>query len=272
MLKDWVEEVRHPSEEDLVIKRKVVVKLRGLPLNAWTETNIKEVVKDLGVWGWWVNRPNTSYKFENPRICLYTEIWDKIEKDLSVKIGKVTYSSKLVEVEHDHSKDSEVLEEAKTRSQELLKNQSVPHYKESREELVIRKEEIEDSEDEAQENSSSLVSRVSDSVEAERKSVSPPKRILGSDKVGELFWDFPESVDRKGNQIIQTGNLDRVSGSQKSICKLLQNIRLKGVGRPRKKRGNKNPFDMRLSKNLFKQNKEALNGNRGLPGIRKSLP
>lgn len=49
MLKDWVEEVRHPSEEDLVIKRKVVVKLRGLPLNAWIETNIKDVVKDLGV-------------------------------------------------------------------------------------------------------------------------------------------------------------------------------------------------------------------------------
>lgn len=77
VLKYWVEGIRVPSEEDLVIKRKVVVELRGLPLNVWSKKNIKEVVKDLGVWGWWVDRPDTSHKYENPRICLYTGIWDK---------------------------------------------------------------------------------------------------------------------------------------------------------------------------------------------------
>lgn len=72
ILKDWVEEIRLPGQEDLVIKKKVVVELRGLPLNVWSGNNIKEVVKDLGVWGWWVNRPDTSHKYENSRICLYT--------------------------------------------------------------------------------------------------------------------------------------------------------------------------------------------------------
>lgn len=41
VLKDWIECVRNPSEEDLIIKSKITVEVRELPVNAWTETNLK---------------------------------------------------------------------------------------------------------------------------------------------------------------------------------------------------------------------------------------
>lgn len=36
----------------------------------------------------------------------------------------------------------------------------------------------------------------------------------------------------------------------------MQKIKLKGVGRPRKRRCNKNPFELCLSKSVFRKNKE----------------
>lgn len=48
-LKEWIEGVRKPSEENLVVKRKVIVEVRGLSLNVWSENNLKKVVKDLGI-------------------------------------------------------------------------------------------------------------------------------------------------------------------------------------------------------------------------------
>lgn len=52
----------------------------------------------------------------------------------------------------------------------------------------------------------------------------------------------------------------------------MQKIRLKGVGRPKKRRGHKNPFDLCLLRKMFKKNKEAPNGSRALPLISKNLP
>lgn len=37
----------------------------------------------------------------------------------------------------------------------------------------------------------------------------------------------------------------------------MQKIKLKGVGRPRKRRGSKNPFDLCLSRRIFRKNKEV---------------
>lgn len=47
-LKEWIEGARKPSEGDLLVKRKVEVEVRGLPLNVWSENNLKKVVKELG--------------------------------------------------------------------------------------------------------------------------------------------------------------------------------------------------------------------------------
>lgn len=99
-----------------------------------------------------------------------------------------------------------------------------------------------------------------------------PKGISSQERTGELFWDFPESVDRKNKLIIQTGNLENIGSSQGTICNLMQKIRLKGVGRPKKRKGNKNPFDFSLSKKMFKKNRGSLNGNRILPLINKNVP
>lgn len=66
-------------------------------------------------------------------------------------------------------------------------------------------------------------------------------------KSGDLFWDYPESIDRRNSTVIQTGNLESLKNSQRTICNLMQKVRLKGVGRPKKKRVVKNLFDLCIS-------------------------
>lgn len=66
-MKDWIETVREPSEEDLIVKRKVYVEVRGLPITSWSEDNLKKVCKNLGTWDWWINRPDMVHRLENPK-------------------------------------------------------------------------------------------------------------------------------------------------------------------------------------------------------------
>lgn len=83
---------------------------------------------------------------------------------------------------------------------------------------------------------------------------------------------FPRVVDRTDKLLVQTGNLENVISSQRTICNLMQKINLKGVDRPRKRRGNGNPFDLFLSKRMFKKTNEATNGSRALSIINRKLP
>lgn len=73
MLKDWVNKVRNPCREDLMIKRQAIVEVRGLPFNSWTESSLRTVIRNIGLWGWWINRPDTIHKLEAPKICVYTD-------------------------------------------------------------------------------------------------------------------------------------------------------------------------------------------------------
>ncbi|KAK1382323.1 hypothetical protein POM88_020058 [Heracleum sosnowskyi] len=53
-VKSWLHDIREVEDEDLRIKRKLVVELRGIPCTAWTEINLMELTKELGDWGWWM--------------------------------------------------------------------------------------------------------------------------------------------------------------------------------------------------------------------------
>lgn len=44
-----------------------------------------------------------------------------MKTDLLVRIGKVSYKAKLLEIMYDYSKDSGVLEEDRIRSQDLIR-------------------------------------------------------------------------------------------------------------------------------------------------------
>lgn len=116
------------------------------------------------MWGWWINRLDSSCKIENLKICLYTNSVDSIQEDVSIKVGNVTYNSKLVEVAHDQDRDNGVKEKGRVKSQELLRNNVIEHRVEEREEMDFGDRESEASMDEVKVNSSSLISRVSDSV------------------------------------------------------------------------------------------------------------
>lgn len=83
---------------------------------------------------------------------MVTDSWDVIPEDISIKFGKVTYKSKLVEVAQDHSKDPEVMEEDKIKSQELLRKSNIEQREEEREELDTRDRESEASLEEEKEN------------------------------------------------------------------------------------------------------------------------
>lgn len=42
--------------------------------------------------------------------------------------------------------------------------------------------------------------------------------------------------------IVQTGNCDQLTNSQRSIYDMMQKIKIKGTGRPKKRQSAKNPF------------------------------
>lgn len=104
-----------------------------------------------------------------------------------------------------------------------------------------------------EDNSSSFISRVSESTQVGEN------HFLLTDnchsKHPSLSWEFPNSVDRKDRDIYQLGNCDVLGSSQKSICDLMQKIKIKGVGRLRRKSNAKNPFNIGNCKFLSKNRK-----------------
>ncbi|KAK1388277.1 hypothetical protein POM88_016455 [Heracleum sosnowskyi] len=127
-------------EEDFRIQRQVVVEVRGLPCNAWTEGSLMQITNDIGTWGCWINANNDIRKGEP-------------------------------------------------------------------------KENVETSQNES------------------------------ASSTHDLVWDFPVSLDRKEN-IIDV----RVVSSQNSLCMLLDKVKIKGPGRPKKRKINRNPFEIRRRK------------------------
>lgn len=82
------------------------MKIRGLPLHAWAEDNVKLISKKVGRCGWCINRPNTLRCLEIPRICCYTSSHNRINKGDFVRVEKAGYHLK-----HDFFKGYCVLKE-----------------------------------------------------------------------------------------------------------------------------------------------------------------
>lgn len=85
--------------------------------------------------------------------------------DLLVKVVKVSYKRNVLEIMHDHSKDSGVLEEDKIRAQDPLGKSDIVKGDDDREQLKIGDRESEDTMEEENENSSSFIFRVSNSID-----------------------------------------------------------------------------------------------------------
>lgn len=107
-VRDWVSNFREPHYEDVFFERKVAVEIRGHPIHAWSEDNLKLIVKNVGDWGWWINHLDSSKELETPRVCCYTSVLGKIDKSEQVKLGKVFHLIKLIEVDWDFSKINSV--------------------------------------------------------------------------------------------------------------------------------------------------------------------
>lgn len=87
-----------------------------MSINSWSEDNLWAITKDFGIWGWWANRPDTIHKLENPKLCIFTDSLDNLNENLLAKVGQICYKVRMVEISHDFSKDSGVLEDLRVKS------------------------------------------------------------------------------------------------------------------------------------------------------------
>ncbi|KAK1384092.1 hypothetical protein POM88_021827 [Heracleum sosnowskyi] len=74
-VKSWLHDIREVEDEDLRIKRKLVVELRGLPCTAWTKINLMELTKELGDSGWGINEEIGNRKLQNPKSGGILSLW-----------------------------------------------------------------------------------------------------------------------------------------------------------------------------------------------------
>lgn len=73
----------------MIIDRKVVVELRGLPLHAWSEGNLKIIIRACGSSGWWINRPDILRRLKVARNCLFSKLHIKVSIEKLVKVKRV---------------------------------------------------------------------------------------------------------------------------------------------------------------------------------------
>lgn len=107
LVKDWLAETRLPSSEDLIVKRKMAIEAKGIPMDGWSDENLQLITKDIGSWGWWINCPVNGHKLENPKLSIYTSMLDKVKLNLKILIKGVRYRVKLVEVPFVFAEDSD---------------------------------------------------------------------------------------------------------------------------------------------------------------------
>lgn len=118
------------------------------------------------------------------------------------------------------------------------------------------------------ENSSLDISRVSDSLEPNvsfgNSESSVSSSLKGSAfKKPSLVWDFPKSVD-SGKSLINSGKLEVQGDTQNSICSKLGKIKIKGLGRPKKRKLKRHPFKIGRCKLWAKANKDPISIRRKL--------
>ncbi|WOH09103.1 hypothetical protein DCAR_0728558 [Daucus carota subsp. sativus] len=246
-VKDWIHITRSLNEEDLLPKRRLLVQIRGLPMQYWSEENLKKISQDFGIWGWWCNRPDSQMIIENPLIWLYSSCLKEINKDLDIAAEGITFRIKLIEIKDDHRhcfKDVYRNYE----SSKLMGKDRKGKKKEKQPVGFLNKD-------------SFLISHVSEIEGGNGKGSKEVRQEaevfeLQEDHKGKegtlkqkglsLEWDFPNSIDRGDRVLLEVGDLEKLDSSQEeSLCSQLKTVKLKGVGRPRKKKGKgKCPFDI----------------------------
>ncbi|KAK1400745.1 hypothetical protein POM88_000350 [Heracleum sosnowskyi] len=227
-VKHWLHDIRSFEEEDRRIRRKVVVEVRGIPFIAWSESTLMEITKHIGDWGWWINEAEENKVLENPKVCIYSDELLSIAIRSSISVEGVGYEVGIVEIPFDFLKvnssprslrddsDASKIEKDKVLNQEVqnsaCQKDSGGNYKESVEVQECRFGE--------------------DSIQS-----------IGSTSRSDLVWDFPKSID-KNNSIIDTGDFADHGDSQRTLCQMLGKVKIKGPGRPKKRKIGKNPFEI----------------------------
>lgn len=250
-LVDWVHLPRRMEEEDFRIKRKILVEIRGLPCNTWTEDNLQKILKDLGSWGWWENNPMYHSSLENPRIWMYSESLGKVREVLKVIISGSTLKIKVHEIEN-----AELLENLR---RTMIPEQSSPKTKgdEDIQETVIRKEVPKDE----------IIKEETLPLKGgKKKEEGTPQDQLVSPTKEQNWEEFEKLTDNDVNdshldESINTGDLQTIDeGLQNSICNLIQKIKLCRNKKKKKRIFKGNPFDIGRCK-LSKINKSNRRNN-----------
>lgn len=187
---------------------------------------------------------------ENPKVCLYTKDLNPIFLKSFINVKDVRYEVRVVEVHNDFG-DKE----------ELRRGIRDQH---SKTDIAVCSSGINEqtSLDLSVKESSLDTSRVPESF---GQNIMQDKDMRGnehfysdsSSKKPKLVWDFPNSLD-SGRNIINSGVLEDQGDTQNSLCSKLKNIKIKGPGRPKKRKLKKNPFEIGRCKLWFKANKEPI--------------
>ncbi|KAL1808733.1 hypothetical protein ACET3Z_025723 [Daucus carota] len=196
-------------------------------------------VKEISCWKVWDGeRPYSQVKVENPLIWIYSDCLEKIEEMIEVMSGETKYGVKIVEIEDRYGHLFDAVHQKFNSPKRLGQS---------------RKGKREDKQSMGGLVDSSLISHVSETEGGQFVgcviSESAMDNLVTSDegngsvrisirKEGNLEWEFSNSIDRRDRDLVEVGDLEKLGSSQEeSLCRLMKTIKLKGVGRPRRKKG-----------------------------------
>lgn len=280
-LSNWFSRWEDIQVNSFCIKRNAFIECRGVPFKVWSRSNFINLTSDLGEWEEWINEKSVALRVENPVLCIYTENLEHIKAARTLKIGSALVNITLTEIDYcqgdlieknysSKCSSSPILQEIQSSGsfskvsfvqestfkspqvQEVSSNQSPFNYDQSTRSIPPKIP-----------NSSPVI--------LERKTLANEKSNCALFKEwrgtkldsthtscnSKDAWNLNPHISLKGDigfkqkgDIIDPRNLESLctSSNQSSICNLLKTIKIKGAGRPRKKRNsNKNPFAGRKS-------------------------
>lgn len=282
----WLSKVKPFEENDLYISRLVWLECKGLPMNAWIESNLKAFTKSFGEWiSWTYQRDNMNVLF-NPLICLSSNSPSLINEELKILIkGKQCHIcfSEIVEGEVLKGlmlpmEESNISSTSYSKAQESTKEEN-SILKGKVLEVGIKDGKIEDH---ALEVSPSR-------TDSERVSESEEEIGFSNPQKGSSPTEKPEHfrLTRKENVSISSVSVTKLSNQQEehsssgviialsshvSLCNNLGGLKMGGFrGRPRKKpRASKNPFNLGISR-IKLSRKFKVSGKEFLKSYGKSL-
>ncbi|KAK1358405.1 hypothetical protein POM88_051661 [Heracleum sosnowskyi] len=295
LLSSWFMKWEGVEANSFIVQRKVLMECRGLPFVAWSESNLKSLSKDIGLWEVWVNEKSLLTRLENPIICLYTDRLDMIEEDAQVTVNGKT--CRVILSELPFSPLGEVVR-SETTLEKSLSNKEEDFYLILKVSISFQKEEVpigsksfsrnlyNFEEKESIEQSHSRLSNEDfhtqtqfsngnkDEIIREPELHFSPIKVRAKMNFSHVnmkssFEDNEvalSSLQKSSSQIGSRENLEEMEDEQSypTICNLLKEAKIKGAGRPKKRVPfkKKNPFD--IGKGVTK-NKVAVKSRRFTP-------